>query len=193
MDDVPHVLPALARHAQAGDRHALLLAAVFMRDQLRATASNAARAVAADIEDVLSETLAATFDLLRTAAEPDVLTPRLVAAHTAKRLHARFSGQNATVPCDPHAPVFDQPTTSQPDDGARPTEQLLADARAQHVITALEHRTLTELYLSASTASPATAAQTLCATTSAIERRAQRAIRKLAAFTAHWPSNAVAA
>lgn len=190
LDDVPHVLPALARHAQAGDRHALLLAAVFMRDQLRATA---ARVVAADIDDALSETLAATFDLLRAAAEPEVLTPRLVAAHTAKRLHARFSGQNATLPCDPHATVFDQPATSQPDDAARPTEQLLADARAQRVITALEHLTLTELYLSTGTASPATAAQALCATSSAIERRAQRAIRKLARYVTATGPRAVAA
>jgi len=41
LDDAPHVLPTLARHAQAGDRHALLIAAVLMRDRLRAIARHA--------------------------------------------------------------------------------------------------------------------------------------------------------
>ena len=190
LDDVPHVLPALARHAQAGDRHALLLAAVFMRDQLRATTRAAARALTADADDLLSETLAATFDLLRAAAEPDVLTPRLIAAQTSKRLYTHFSGTDTAIPCDPLAPVFEQlPTASQSD--TRPTEQLLENARAQRVITALEHHTLTVLYLS--TNSPATAAQVLDASTSAVERRAQRAIRKLASYATATGPRVVAA
>jgi len=79
-------------------------------------------------------------------------------------------------PHDPHAPIFDHAVT-EPDCHAQ-AAQLLDHARTHHVITALEHRTLTVLYLQG-IGSLTVAAHTLNASASAIERRAQRAIRKL--------------
>ena len=55
-------------------------------------------------------------------------------------------------------------------------------ARAYRVITALEYQTLTVLYLQG-VGNLTDAARTLHATTTAVERRAQRAIRKL---TSHY-------
>jgi hypothetical protein len=71
LDDAPHALPALARYAQAGDRHALLMAVVVMRDRLRAIATHAGGG-----DDATEDTLTVFFTLLRTAAEPDILTVR---------------------------------------------------------------------------------------------------------------------
>ena len=59
------------------------------------------------------------------------------------------------------------------------TAALLQAARDQRIITALEHDTLRALYLNSDVFSPSTAARTLNANVSAVERRAQRAIRKL--------------
>ncbi|WP_204810524.1 hypothetical protein [Mycobacterium riyadhense] len=172
LHDAPHVLPALARYAQTGrDRHALLMAAVLMRDRLRAIAGG---------QDS-TDTLAVFWTLIRTAAEPDTLTEQSVAHQLAKRLHALIHRPAPPVviePHDPHAAVFDQAPT-EPDRHAQ-AAQLLEDARAHRVITALEHRTLTVLYLQG-IGSLTVAAHTLDANTRAIERRAQRAIRKLAA------------
>ena len=42
LHDAPHSLAVLARHAQAGDPHALLMAAVLIRDRLHAIATDAA-------------------------------------------------------------------------------------------------------------------------------------------------------
>ena len=50
------------------------------------------------------------------------------------------------------------------------------------IITALEHDTLRALYLTSDVFSPSTAARVLGANVSAVERRAQRAIRKLCTF-----------
>ena len=134
-----YVLPALSRYAQAGDRHALLIAAVLMRRQLRAIA-------AAGGDHDGTDTLTLFWTLIRTAAEPDTLTKQAVAHQLAKRLH----GQRATIvvePCDPHASIFDHDqAVSEPDCHALAT-QLLDHARAHRIITALEYRTLTVLYL----------------------------------------------
>jgi hypothetical protein len=59
-------------------------------------------------DDATEETLTVFFTLLRTAAEPDTPTERLIVAHTFRCLHAPTSGPDAVVPLDPHAPRFDQ-------------------------------------------------------------------------------------
>lgn len=161
------VLPALARYAQTGDRHALLIATVLMRDQLRVFAT------ASDHDGI--DILAAFWTLLRTAAEPDTLTELSITHLLAKRLQ-RHTTAVVVEPHDPHAPVFDQ-AGAEIDCHAQ-AAQLLDHARTHHVITALEYRTLTVLYLQG-IGSLTVAAQTLGASASAIERRAQRAIRKL--------------
>ena len=176
--DAPHVLPALARHAQAGDRYALLLAAVFIRDLLRAIAQRPADDPS-DIDERTEDALALVFTLLWTAAEPDTLTEAVIAAQLSKRLQRRHSGPDAAVPVDPHAPVFDQPIP-EPDQHRHAALHLLADARAHRIITALEYQTLHALYLRASTFDPHGAARTLAATTETIQQRSRRAIRKLA-------------
>jgi hypothetical protein len=140
--DAPHVLPALARHAQAGDPHALLLAAVLIRDRLRRIAAS----YAGDDGDSLDEALAAFFALLRDAAEPNTLTERSITAHIVRRLHAPTSGPEAAVSLDPHAPVFDQAVT-EPNRRYTQAVKLLERARDRHVITALEYQTLHVLYL----------------------------------------------
>ncbi|WP_083650231.1 hypothetical protein [Mycobacterium syngnathidarum] len=173
--DASHVLPALARHAQAGDRYALLLAAVFMRDLLRAIAQRAG----GDIDERTEDALALTFALLRAAAEPDTLTEAVIAAQLSKRLQLRHSGPDAAVPVDPHAPVFDQPIP-EPDQHRHTALHLLADARAHQIITALEYQTLHALYLRTGTFDPRATARALAATTETIQQRSRRAIRKLA-------------
>ena len=64
--------------------------------------------------------------------------------------------------------------------GSRPEE--IQQARDRRIITALEHDTLRALYLTSDVFSPSTAARVLGANVSAVERRAQRAIRKLCTF-----------
>lgn len=176
--DAPHVLPALARHAQAGDRYALLLAAVFMRDLLRAMVQRTGDDPS-DIDERTEDTLALTFGLLRAAAEPDTLTEAVIAAQLSKRLQRRHSGPDVAVPVDPHAPVFDQPIP-EPDQHRHAAMRLLADARDHQIITALEYQTLHALYLHAGTFDPRATARTLAATTETIQQRNRRAIRKLA-------------
>lgn len=169
--DTPHVLPALARHAQAGDRYALLIAAVFLRDLLRTIAHRAAGPGGDDIAERLDDALALTFTLLRGSTEPDTLTAPVIAAQLAKQLQRRHSGTDAAVLVDPHAPVLDR-ASIEADQHRDTAQHLLSDAHAHHVITALEYQTLAVLYLQRP--------GTLHASTSAVERRVQRAIRKLA-------------
>lgn len=169
--DAPRVLPALARHAQTGDRYALLIAAVFLRDLLRTIAQLAADPRGDDIAERTDDALTLTFTLLRGSAEPDTLTEALIAAQLSKQLQRRHSGPDAAVLVDPHAPVLDR-ASNEADRDREAARHLLADARAHHVITALEYHTLAVLYLQRP--------GTLHATASAVERRAQRAIRKLA-------------
>jgi hypothetical protein len=124
--------------------------------------------------------------LIRTAAEPQTLTEQSLAYQTAKWLHARDTHPAvAVVPHDPHASIFHQPRT-EPDQHAQ-ASQLLEHARAHRVITALEYQTLHMLYLQAGIGNLPVAAHALHATTRAVERRAQRAIRKL---VAHYSTRA---
>jgi hypothetical protein len=175
--DTPHVLPALARHAQSGDRYALLIAAVLLRDLLRTIAHRTAGLRGDDIAERTDDALALVFALLRAAAEPDTLTEPLIAAQLSKQLQRRHSGPDDAILVDPHAQVLDRPSNDPPRDTA---QQLLADARDHHVITALEYQTLAVLYLQRP--------GSLHASTSAVERRAQRAIRKLAErYRPHHP------
>lgn len=168
LKDAPYALPALARYAQTDDPHALLLAAVLMRAPLRVVAT-----AAGDHDGI--DTLVAFWTLVRTAAEPDTLTEQSVAHELTKRLQ-RHRAAVVVEPHDPHAAVFDQADTES--DCHTQAAQLLDHARTHHVITALEYRTLTVLYLQG-IGSLTLAAQTLDASTSAIERRSQRAIHKL--------------
>ncbi len=146
---------------------------MLVRDQLRNIAGHLGGG-----EDAEADTLTAFFTLLRTAAEPDTLTGRSIAAHVLRCLHAAVGAHQEAVPVEPHAPVFDHLEPPDPDPCARRAAQLLKHAFHQGVITALEHQTLTALYL-AGPGTPADAAHTLHATSSAVERRSQRAIRKL--------------
>jgi DNA-directed RNA polymerase specialized sigma24 family protein len=141
-------------------------------------------------EERTEETLAAFFALLRAVAEPETLTERSIAAHIVRRLHAPTRGPDAAVPFDPHAPVFDQALT-EPDQHTQ-AAQLLEQARDGRVISALEYQTLTVLYLQAHTFNPRAAAHTLHASPSAVERRAQRAIKKLARMSARPSHSRVA-
>lgn len=175
LDAAPHALPALARFAQAGDRHALLMAAVLMRGRLRAIAG---RLSAGDDNDRAEDVLLTAFALLRTSAEPDMLTEPFIAAQVAKRLRERPSGPDAAIPCDPDASVFNRPAPEF-DQPLRRATQLLDSARAKQVITDLEYRTLRALYLQSDTFNLYAAAGTLQASAAAVERRAQRAIHKL--------------
>ncbi len=116
-------LSALSRYAQAGDPHALLMAAVLMRAQLRAVTTTAG-------DHDGTDTLTAFWTLIRTTAEPDTLTEQSIAYQLAKRLHR----QRAAVvvdPHDPHAPIFDHAVT-EPDCHAQ-AAQLLDHARTHHV------------------------------------------------------------
>ena len=144
LDDVPHVLAALARHAQAGDRHALLMAAVLMRDRLRVIARHAGDDgyLPCGTEERTEETLAVFFALLRTAAEPETLTERFYSqpgptAPPAPRQRPRrgCAGRSLTHPSSTSpapSPTFGTrapppkfsswraPTTSSPRSNTRP-------------------------------------------------------------------------
>jgi hypothetical protein len=94
-------------------------------------------------------------------------------------------------PHEPYAAIFDQ-APAEPNRHAQ-ASQLLEDARDRHVITVLEYRTLTVLYLQNCIDELPVAAATLHATIGAVERRAQRAIRKLAAVYGPHRRPAIAA
>jgi DNA-directed RNA polymerase specialized sigma24 family protein len=171
VDDAPHVLPALVRYAQAGDRHALLMAAVLMRDRLHMIAVRAGGG-----DDVTEDTLTLFWTFIRTAAEPRTLTAQSVSCLLAKLLQKRPGTTVVVELHDPHAAIFDQAFPEPERHGQ--AAQLLDEARSQSVITALEYRTLTLLYLQG-VDSLTSAARILDASAKAVERRAQRAIRKL--------------
>ena len=176
-------LPQLARYARSGDRHALLMAAVLMRHPLRRIADMADpdgyRSSDRDARD--NDTLGSFFELIRTAAEPEILTSRYLYGQTLKRvLKARPAAESpaAAVRVGPHSAVLDRADLGA--DLDHPVS-LLQLARDQRIITALEHDTLRALYLTSDVFSPSVAARNLGSNISAIERRAQRAIRKLCA------------
>jgi hypothetical protein len=182
LDTATTVLPTLARYARAGDKYALLMCAVLMRHPLRRIAELADpdgyRSTDRDARD--NDTLAIFFTLIRCTAETEILTARYLYNATLRKVLAARPPAGApavAVRVDPHAEILDRV-----DDGAdadRPA-QLIATARDHQVITALEYETLKALYLNTDTFSLHAAAHTLGANAGAVERRAQRAIRKLA-------------
>lgn len=184
MDTISTVLPQLARYARSGDRHALLMAAVLMRRPLRRIADmgdpDGYRSSDRDARD--NDTLRIFFELLRTAAEPQILTSRYLYGQTLKRvLKARPTAESAAAAhrVDPHAAVLDRADYGTDHDH---TATVLQQACDRGIITALEFKTLTAMYLNSDVFSPSTAARDLSSTVSAVERRAQRAIRKLAKY-----------
>lgn len=184
MDTASAVLPQLARYARSGDRHALLMAAVLMRHPLRRIAEMADpdgyRSSDRDARD--NDTLRIFFELIRTAAEPQILTSRYLYGQTLKRvLKTRPTAASTAVAVrvDPHSTVLDQADLGHDYDH---TATLLLQAQDRGIITALEYQTLTAMYLNSDVFSPSTAARTLDSTVGAVERRAQRAIRKLARY-----------
>ncbi len=180
LDTATTVLPALARHAAAGDRHALLMAAALMRHALRRIADmadpDAYHDSDRDTRD--NDTLATFFTVIRTCAEPHILTARyLYGAVLRRTLAARQAGHaTAAIRVDPGSAILDRADHGPHYDH---TASLIDRARDTGVITALEHTTLTAMYLKTDVLDPAAAATTLGATHAAVARRAQRAIRKL--------------
>lgn len=182
MDSISTVLPQLARYARSGDRHALLMAAVLMRHPLRRIAEMADPDgyLSTDRDARDNDTLRIFFELLRTAAEPQILTSRYLYGQTLKRvLKARPTATStaAAIRVDPHSTVLDRTDNGTEFDH---TATLLTQAQEHGIITALEYTTLTAMFLRSDVYSPSSAARSLDCTVSAIERRAQRAIRKLA-------------
>lgn len=185
LDTASTALPQLARYARSGDRHALLMAAVLMRHPLRRIADMADPDGyrSSDREARDNDTLAIFFEIIRTAGEPQLLTARYLYGQTLKRvLKARPNANTGDYAirtayrCDPHSDVLDRADLGTDYDH---TANLLQLARDRRIITALEHDTLRTLYLNSDVFSPSAAARTLGANVSAVERRAQRAIRKL--------------
>jgi len=177
-------LPQLARYARSGDRHALLMAAVLMRHPLRRIANRADPdgycSTDSDARD--NATLAVFFEIIRTAPEPQLLNSRYLYNKTLRKtLEARPAPVSPDVATrvDPHSQTLDRPDFGTDYDH---TANLLQLARDRRIITALEHDTLRTLYLNSDVFSPSSAARTLGANVSAVERRAQRAIRKLCTY-----------
>ncbi len=181
LDTVTSVMPTLARYASGGDRHALLMAAVLMRHPLRRIAEMADPDgyLSTDRDARDNDTLAAFFLVIRTCAEPHILTSRYLYGAVLKRTLILRRKQQDTAPIrvEPGAMILDRA-----DRGTRPnhTAALLDRARQDNVITALEHQTLTAMYLNSDVLNPAAAAEALDANVAAVARRSQRAIRKLA-------------
>jgi hypothetical protein len=181
LDTATTVLPTLARYARNGDRHALLMAAVLMRHPLRRIAEYADpdgyHSTDRDARD--NATLAIFFTLIRTTAEPQILTARYLYAQTLNRTlssRPRTGTPAAAIRVDPHATVLDRADNGTNYDH---TARLLQRAHDHNIITALEHDTLEALYLHSDVYSLHAAAAALGANASAVERRAQRAIKKL--------------
>lgn len=185
------LLPTLASYARNGDRHALLMAAVLMRHPLRRIANCADpdgyHTTDPDARD--NHTLTIFFTLIRTAAEPQILTSRYLYGATLRNVLAsrpRTGTPASPIRVAPHTAILDTPCTDTHDHAAH----LLTTARNAGVITALEHLTLNTLYLHSGIYDLATAARQLDAKPPTVERRAQRAIRKL---TRHYQHTLAAA
>lgn len=184
LDTASTALPQLARYARSGDPHALLMAAVLMRHPLRRIADMADpdgyRCTDRDARD--NDTLAVFFEIIRTAPEPQILNSRYLYNKTLRKtLEARPTPTSPAVATrvEPHSQILDRPDFGTDYDH---TANLLQLARDHRIITALEHDTLRALYLNSDVFSPSTAARALGANVSAVERRAQRAIRKLCTY-----------
>ena len=168
------------------------MAAVLMRHPLRRIAELADPDgyLSTDREARDNDTLTIFFTLIRTAAEPQILTSRYLYNATLRKVMAtrpRTGTPASAVRVDPHAAILDRTDHGSADDH---TASLLTQARDRRIITALEYETLKALYLNTDIFSPTTAARALGANVGAIERRAQRAVRKL---TSHFESAAAAA
>lgn len=186
LDTASTVLPTLARYARHGDRNALLMAAVLMRHPLRRIAAYADpdgyRSTDQDSRD--NATLEIFFTLIITTAEPQLLTSRYLYAQTLNRTlnrRSRTGSPAAAIRVNPRAAVLDRPDHDTATDSGR-GRRLLDNARHNGVITALEHDTLKALYLRADTYNLPAAADTLGAKAGAVERRAQRAIKKITQY-----------
>lgn len=182
LDTASTVLPRLARYAHNGDRHALLMAAALMRNPLRRIAEFADpdgyHSTDRDARD--NDTLRIFFEIC-TTADPDKLTSRYLYGQTLKRVLKNRPTANsaaAAIRVDPHSAVLER---ADREHTTNSISDLLQSARDRRVITDLEYDTLLALYLRADRFSPATAALALGANVGAVERRAQRAIRKLSA------------
>ena len=115
-------LPQLARYARSGDRHALLMAAVLMRHPLRRIAEMADpdgyRSSDRDARD--NDTLRIFFEIIRTAAEPQILTSRYLYGQTLKRvLKARPDADSPAVAV-PRRPPLRRPRSTRPRHRLRP-------------------------------------------------------------------------
>lgn len=175
------VLPTLARYANQGDRHALLMAAVLMRHPLRKIAGYADPDGyhSSDYDARDNYTLAVFFNLIRTASEPQVLTSKYLYNFTLKgvlKTHLETGSPAAAVRLSPEHPALDRA-----DHGTdHHAGDLLDKAYARGVITPLEYRSLQARYLHSGVFNLQAAANTLGANAGAVERRCQRAIKKLA-------------
>ncbi|SIJ21549.1 Uncharacterised protein [Mycobacteroides abscessus subsp. abscessus] len=183
LDTASTVLPELTQYAQSGDPHALLLAAVLMRNPLRKIAEFADPDGyhSSDYDARHQDTLAIFFTLIRSAAEPQLINARYLWAQMLKRTitaRPKTGSPAVAIRLDPSTPIFDQPDYG-PDDH---TSAMLDTARERGIITALEHTTLKALYLSSGAFDLHAASLALGAKATAVERRAQRAIRKLALY-----------
>lgn len=178
-------LASLAAYAQSGDRHALLMAAVIMRHSLRRISGCADPDGyrSTDAETRANDTLAAFFSVIRTAADTRLITPKYLYWQTLKRVIATRPQGSTGVPLrvSPDDHRLDSVDVGAPE--AAKASEVLAQARAGGVITALEYETLKALYINVDRYSLACAATELGARPGAVERRAQRAIRKLVNHT----------
>lgn len=201
MDAASKVLPELAQQARDGDPHALLLAAVLMRGPLRKIAQFADPEGYHDSDfDVChSETLTVFFGLMRSR-EPQFLNSRYLYGQTLKHVikgRPRTGEPDSAYRVDPHSQLadylFDSGEEASRTRGVHRVggveigaagsnlAYVLKSAVDKKVITPLDHLTLTTLYLSFGRYSLNQAAAELDAKPKAVERRAQRAIRKLVA------------
>jgi hypothetical protein len=184
METASSVLPQLARYARSGDRHALLMAAVLMRHPLRRIAEMADPDgyLTSDRDARNNDTLRIFFELIRTAAEPQILTSRYLYGQTLKRVLKTRPTADSTAAAyrvDPHSAVLDRTDYGTDHDYV---VAMLDKALASKAITPLEHKTLNAMYVNSGVLSPSTAARSLDSNVEAVQRRSQRAIRKLAKY-----------
>lgn len=186
MDCVSKVLPELAQQARDGDPRALLLAAVLMRAPLRKIAhfADPEGYHSSDFDVCHGETLTIFFEQIRRA-DPQILNARYLYGQTLKRVlggRPRTGTPAAAERVDPQSALAEY-LFERVDNGPEGSNlsYVLKSAVDKKVITPLDHLTLTTLYLSFGRYSLNEAADELDAKPKSVERRAQRAMRKLAA------------